>query len=299
MKRLKNRRQRRKLQLPEFDPNLCANCRAYLQKEDKYCRCCGTARGRGAFVPKDNAIVYLYGPPVKRKYKCAVCAHVWIDCCVGGKDVKFCPECGEKTPQKQLERVFWNPPFHRSSSEEPFDEADRPQLLTEEEILKLLRARPAEGQTRLWDRDVFEKMKSAGFPLPDQMDDREKGEHFYPCTETEDEQFLLAAKILEIKGESLHAFPYARCPHCDNNILAAISYRVLDAEYNTVYENFHVPSPPDALVWHEYRNWILGEKNRDAYFVPYAYLCLRCGIRFGELSENAFLNEKEKKKNDT
>ena len=53
--------------------NRCGNCHSYIMPEDKYCRFCGTERGKGSFLPYNNVIYTLYGPPIKTKYQCSVC----------------------------------------------------------------------------------------------------------------------------------------------------------------------------------------------------------------------------------
>ena len=39
----------------------------------------------------------VYGPPIKKKYKCKKCNHKWYTAALGGgKDSLYCPQCGEK-----------------------------------------------------------------------------------------------------------------------------------------------------------------------------------------------------------
>ncbi len=88
----------------------CGNCQSYLGADDKYCRYCGTERGKGEFKPFKNVACILYGPPIKRKYKCTACGHIWITSQPGGDDSKYCPLCGKKTlnllEDKEIEMIY-------------------------------------------------------------------------------------------------------------------------------------------------------------------------------------------------
>ena len=74
----------------------CGNCHAVLEKEDKYCRYCGTPRGEGAFEPYRNEILLLYGPPIRSKFTCPGCGYSWTSSGFGGDPAKYCPKCGSK-----------------------------------------------------------------------------------------------------------------------------------------------------------------------------------------------------------
>lgn len=72
----------------------CGNCHEYMQEMDKYCRFCGTKRGKGAFEPYDDEQYCIYGPrPVKRDHKCPQCSYTWTNCVIVDNE-KYCPECG-------------------------------------------------------------------------------------------------------------------------------------------------------------------------------------------------------------
>ena len=79
--------------------NRCGNCHSYIMPEDKYCRFCGTERGKGAFLPYQNIIYCVYGPPIKSKYQCSVCGKTWIATALGGDGSRYCPECGAESIQ--------------------------------------------------------------------------------------------------------------------------------------------------------------------------------------------------------
>ncbi len=75
----------------------CGNCHAYMEKTDKYCKYCGTKRGEGRFRPFKNPLYCVYGPPIKKKYRCKKCSHKWYTAALGGgEDSLYCPQCGEK-----------------------------------------------------------------------------------------------------------------------------------------------------------------------------------------------------------
>ena len=86
----------------------CGNCGSYLNPEDKYCRYCGTQRGKGKFSPELNArdVECVYGPPVKTVRRCTACGHRWEMHSLGRDESKYCPQCGSaaiKTVETQLE----------------------------------------------------------------------------------------------------------------------------------------------------------------------------------------------------
>ena len=71
----------------------CGNCHSYIG-DDKYCRCCGTKRGEGAFLPYQNFQGCIYGPPpIRREHKCQSCGYTWVTNLMIN-DQKYCPECG-------------------------------------------------------------------------------------------------------------------------------------------------------------------------------------------------------------
>lgn len=74
----------------------CGNCHEFLEKEDRFCRYCGTRRGEGEFEPYLNLFECVYGPkPVRRKHRCTQCGNEWMTCLMID-DEKYCPLCGGK-----------------------------------------------------------------------------------------------------------------------------------------------------------------------------------------------------------
>lgn len=89
----------------------CGNCNAALDEFDKYCRHCGTKRGEGAFLPRQNGMEILYGPPMKYKFRCSNCNHVWMESTIGPSDSKYCPKCGKMTIEVEDEINEWSRVF--------------------------------------------------------------------------------------------------------------------------------------------------------------------------------------------
>ena len=272
--------------------NRCGNCSAYLSSEDKHCQNCGTKKGEGSFLPYKNIIEILYGPPITKKYKCESCNHVWITLATGGRDdCHYCPQCGCGSPLLLGETVR---SFIESiGTENAFEEKDRPLLFSDEQISRLLALRTAFDAEANREKETFRCMREAGVELPEQMHDEDWEKYFYPITEKDDEQLILANAILHAAGTQPQGIPGVCCPHCKNNIIAAISYTVLGDDYKEIKTDFHVPVPADALVLQEHRNWFLGcEKQTDGSPL-FSYACLRCGKRFGNFSRDSIAGLKK------
>ena len=76
---------------------LCANCHNIISIEDKYCRYCGSGKGKEAFNPKDiEPEPPLYGPPIKVKHICIKCGHKWTEITIEDEMAVYCPKCGSK-----------------------------------------------------------------------------------------------------------------------------------------------------------------------------------------------------------
>lgn len=88
--------------------NRCGNCHEPLSARDRYCKYCGTKRGEGQFLPFDNGMYCIYGPPVTKKYSCTNCGNKWYTRCLGGgEDSLYCPQCGQSAVKK-LETAYMN-----------------------------------------------------------------------------------------------------------------------------------------------------------------------------------------------
>ncbi len=73
----------------------CGHCHAFIG-QDEYCRYCGTKKGDGEFLPYNDEVQCVYGPPpIERIHKCENCGYKWsarmmID------DQRYCPKCGSR-----------------------------------------------------------------------------------------------------------------------------------------------------------------------------------------------------------
>ena len=74
----------------------CGNCHNYIDKDDKYCRYCGTPRGEGEFKPFKNMIEYVYGSPMETKHRCTNCGYSWTVNTLGRDRAEYCPKCAGK-----------------------------------------------------------------------------------------------------------------------------------------------------------------------------------------------------------
>lgn len=81
----------------DYGGDRCGNCHETLDPDDKYCRYCGTERGKGEFLPFYNPVYCVYGPPIDITYRCSKCGHSWVSSTLGGDDAKYCPQCGTKS----------------------------------------------------------------------------------------------------------------------------------------------------------------------------------------------------------
>ena len=74
----------------------CGNCGGTLQEKDKYCRFCGTRKGEGTYQADPTFLNMLYGPPVKKRYRCEKCNCTYNILAAGRQKPDYCPECGTK-----------------------------------------------------------------------------------------------------------------------------------------------------------------------------------------------------------
>ncbi len=86
-----------------FDKNLCENCHSELEKKDKYCRYCGTKRGKGAYRPERMEGYCVYAPPIISRFTCRACGYKWTVDQLGRDESEYCPQCGEKKLSVQYE----------------------------------------------------------------------------------------------------------------------------------------------------------------------------------------------------
>lgn len=258
--------------------NRCGNCHAYLRPEDKYCRYCGTKRGQGSFKPYKNIIACVYGPTVKKKYKCTSCGHIWVVGMMGGDNSRYCPQCGKKTVTVQQDKSLkqlWGP----VGIEEPYDQDAAPILFSDEEVKILLSRREARADDSI-DAPLGDKLiqilRETCKDVPD-----EATEENYPKREIDGDRMELAYRILSLKG-SFSEKPkndWVQCPHCGSRFVAAMSYRLYKSN-SSGSEVHNFAGTGNGLIDSDHGYCDYGDSNPEDY--P-AFLCLKCGKEFGNL----------------
>ncbi|MBP5261611.1 MAG: zinc-ribbon domain-containing protein [Clostridiales bacterium] len=71
----------------------CGKCHALINEEDKFCRYCGTPKGKGAFLPYENVLSYVYGPPTETTHTCKECGYTWTVNMLCIDNAQYCPKC--------------------------------------------------------------------------------------------------------------------------------------------------------------------------------------------------------------
>ena len=279
--------------------NRCGNCQEVLREGDRYCPYCGTPRGEVAFDPLLNLSAVLYGAPIKTKYRCSACGFLWIDYCVGSRNVCYCPRCG-KTPvavEARTQIMFTSDTV--IGMVEPFSEENRPVLFSEEEVRAILDSR----RMMTWSvtkhalrKRVISVLDWAGVAVRADQDAEKEHKPIddqTSRTETEAEQINLALRMLQMEGDCLEGYPDVQCDHCGSRMVAAIRY-----ENSTLRKKFEIEQEPmldgeTPLVCpaqDEDIHMLYGYgKKAEGYERP-AYVCLRCGKRFGSvwISDNCW-----------
>ena len=74
----------------------CANCGGVFDKDDKFCRFCGSPRKekKSKYKPGIMEREYVYGPPMKTRHVCIKCGYKWTVETLGVDRAQFCPKCG-------------------------------------------------------------------------------------------------------------------------------------------------------------------------------------------------------------
>lgn len=85
--------------------NKCGNCQYELNKDDKYCRKCGTKVGSGKYKPYNVHISCLYGSGMYHniKIRCKECSYEFEDRTGFRKEINNCPKCGSQYINKIIE----------------------------------------------------------------------------------------------------------------------------------------------------------------------------------------------------
>ncbi len=72
----------------------CGNCGNGMDRNDKYCRSCGTRSGEGRFEPRSHQNDALYGCLYVLRVTCPRCGKTWNWLSVGPSEGSFCTDCG-------------------------------------------------------------------------------------------------------------------------------------------------------------------------------------------------------------
>ena len=72
----------------------CGKCHAMIGENDMFCRYCGTPKGKGLFLPYENVLECVYGPPTTTTHTCKECGHTWKVHGLCEDRARFCPKCG-------------------------------------------------------------------------------------------------------------------------------------------------------------------------------------------------------------
>ncbi len=257
--------------------NRCGNCRKSMRPEDKYCRYCGTLRGKGKFKPYRNEVSYVYGPPVKTKHKCGDCGYIWVACVMGGDSPKYCPKCRSRNINLLQRFAAWGFHFEFIGTEDPFDEADRLVLLTREQVKDLLSHRKKKkGRRQEVDYssdELLEAMKAAGIEV--------KTDDSGPRTEAEGDRNKLVYQILCSSGKETSTSDAVTCPHCGSDMLCRYAYELRDSHSKTVAEGLYFEDGvADPVVNLGVRClYISGEYMKYNREAP-AFFCMQCGTEF-------------------
>ena len=84
----------------------CGNCSYLVNKDDKFCRKCGTEIGKGKYRPENDLMECIYGPPpVRREHICQSCGYSWTTIRMIDNEKK-CPKCGGDAPYESVEEIF-------------------------------------------------------------------------------------------------------------------------------------------------------------------------------------------------
>lgn len=256
--------------------NRCGNCHAGFMKGDKYCRCCGTKRGEGKFLPYLNTIEVLYGAPVKKKFKCVQCGYIWVTTNVRGDDSFYCPACG--TDQIKVIRKRATQMLDPIGYLDPYDEENPPVMLSEDEVRYFLDCRKKVEQeySNIYAISVaklLEMMRAAGMDVPAMTDD----DYYYPKKDVDDERLYLLRQILSTKGEHPDHSHKKKCPNCRSVMITALSYRLRDDDGYIQKTDFH-----DAVQENSFLTNTGTIIEKESESIP-AYMCFCCGKQFGGL----------------
>lgn len=273
---------RRETILKEIDyTDRCGNCHQFISPCDKYCKYCGTEKGKGRFLPFENKVYFMYGPPTLIKTKCSNCGNISLHYFLPDHEASYCTNCGLKTTSIIKTRTTWDQ-FGIVGTKEPFDENNRPVMFTAEQVDRLLleRGQICEidgGYNSINTDKVIEVMRKIEIELPERL------EEDYPQTEFEGEQIFLAHIILGLYGKNRNGScsKYVKCPSCGNNRIAVIAYTISEDDKGDCCA-IHYPSGEHLMRSYSEFYYNLYYSKENGHTIP-AFICLCCGKEFGNL----------------
>lgn len=170
-----------------------------------------------------------------------------------------------------------------NATEEPFDEGERPVLLTDKQVLSLLSQRNGKDA---WGSDLLKRLRSAGVTIPSRThnhgDGSEPEEEPWPRTEAEGETLSLASRILTLSGSNPDRDAPA-CPICGSLYVADVGYEIQGRDYTALANDAHAKTrTKDVLIAKDYYRIPLGKGDKAGSYKRNAYLCLKCGNEYGE-----------------
>lgn len=254
--------------------NRCGNCHTFIRPDEKYCRKCGTERGKGSFEPFHNVSYGVYGPQVKVKYKCKECGHIWITNDLGGDYSEFCPQCGKKNIYLQQDEIA-DDFFGYFGTENPYDETARPVLLSEEQIDAVIANK--ECISNISDKELVALMDKCNIPVSEQLRDETYG----PMSEADGDRLTLVSRIQLMAGNNPKGYKGVSCPNCKSEYVASIAYSIWGPESNEkIADGITVEGgTKDALVYRFGGGWQYGKDKPSNK--KNAYMCLCCGTKYG------------------
>ena len=254
--------------------NRCGHCHELMDEGDRYCRYCGTERGKGEFMPYTNSFEVLYGPPIKVKHMCMKCLKTWVGSTFD-KVSKYCPQCGENDGIRKIESDMddlWF--FCDIGKKEPYDIDVRPKLLDDEEIQKLLKhRRSVDTRTPL--------IEISGYCASSGVNDPGKNKELNELTELEAEQCNQIRRVELTSGTDYEiVFRLSgECPNCHSRMIAALKYAIYNPKTSDYDNRCIINTESDGL---SYSSWTR-LNNTDLPVKKPAFFCLGCADTFGEL----------------
>lgn len=243
----------------------CGNCHSMMRPNDKYCRYCGTPKGKGKFLPYRNEMYCVYGPPIKEVFKCPACGHRWAVAGLGGDDSKYCPQCCSQQLNVERREIRDFGEFIGTDLSEDLPEGY--QFLSEEEVVKLLDLRSNQEEDS---EEVAKRIKQHGFTDLDKAEAYEE-----ELTEKEAERANLQRTILtDTTGNNLDAM-HMTCPVCKGKMIAGIRYKTFDDKSED--DGYADLGYPDTEGNGVYCDAMFYWRDRDD---DPKYQCLQCGNKF-------------------